>query len=269
MAFVGSLKKFGISVLESHPLGYMTGVFLLDHLDLLLPHESDYFGFEELARRGHGRNRVILDVGANRGHSARAFLKLLPGWDVFSIEANPMHETSLGKIRERSKGRFSYVIAAAGEKSGENVILFTPSYHGIALHSATSSSREEALGAVESAYPGLKGRFALKETNSLSLSIDELAISADFVKLDIQGAEQAALRGMSRTIERFKPILLVEQNSLSHEISEMLEHAYYHPWSFDAESKHFSKGVRRGTYGHGNTFFAADVHERLLASAQV
>ena len=44
------LKKWGISLLERHPLGYALGVMLVNKTDLFLPHEADYLAFPVLAQ---------------------------------------------------------------------------------------------------------------------------------------------------------------------------------------------------------------------------
>ena len=49
-----------------------------------------------------------------------------------------------------------------------------------------------------------------------TLTIDELELEAcDLITLDIEGMEPHALAGAARTIERFKPVLMVEDKGLS------------------------------------------------------
>jgi FkbM family methyltransferase len=266
MSMIAKAKERGIRVLESHPYGYAAGVFLLDHLDFLLPHESDYFGFEELHRRGYARSRSILDVGANRGHSARAFLKLLPAWRVFSVEANRIHEPRLEALKHRHGRRFDYVIAAAGSSSGGSLRLLTPMYRGAALHSAASCFEQEAVGAVEAAYPALKGRFTLVESQVPGLALDDLALDPDFVKFDIQGSELDALKGMPKLLRRSRPVLLLAQNSLAPQIKQLLGDQGYEPWCFDVDTRCFTRGEWAGNYGHHNVFFGMRDEEHFFAA---
>lgn len=250
------LKNLAVRILERHPYGYLLGVILLEKCDFLLPHESDYFGFQELFRRGYGRSHSILDVGANRGHSARAFLRLLPGWTVQSIEANKMHEPFLAKIEKKNPNNFKYLINAAAEISGREITIFTPTYGKVALHSASSLSMEEALNAVESGYPHLKGKFGVRTTVSMSLAIDDLNLPVDFVKLDIQGAELLALRGMKDTIDKFEPILLIEHNAITDKIIGEFFSGSYGAWSFNSDSRKFTNQIQTGNFGHRNIFLA-------------
>lgn len=49
-----------------------------------------------------------------------------------------------------------------------------------------------------------------------TLAIDDLDLGAcDFIQLDIEGHEPIALEGARKTIERFKPVLMVEDKGLS------------------------------------------------------
>ena len=78
---LGLLKNIAVRVLESHPIGYILGAEMVTRLDFLLPHEQDFWGFRRLAA---GRSEgLFLDLGANLGHSARGFHKVVPGWQIF------------------------------------------------------------------------------------------------------------------------------------------------------------------------------------------
>src|SRR4051794_19306051 len=90
------LKASVASALENHPLGYWLGVKLLTTTRLLLPHEDDYYAFPVLAGAFPG---PFLDLGANQGHSARGFMKLVKGRAAFSVEANPFHRPRLEAIK--------------------------------------------------------------------------------------------------------------------------------------------------------------------------
>ena len=133
MKFFSRLKQIAISLLETHPIGYIFGLKLLECGNFLLPHEFDYYGFEVLVNNGYINNKLILDIGANRGHSARGFMKILPDWNVFSVEANSLHINALEKTKQASRNRMDYKIAAAGDITGQPIELFTPIYKNILL----------------------------------------------------------------------------------------------------------------------------------------
>jgi hypothetical protein len=123
------------------------------------------------------------------------------------------------------------------------------------MHSAAAMSAAEALGGVEGAFPNLKGRFEIVRTATPTLSIDSLGLQASLVKLDIQGEELNALRGMSGLIERCKPVLLVEMNLARNDLSEHLASIGYEPWRFDPATRSFSRRRNEYTVHARNQFF--------------
>jgi len=264
MNILSQLKQITISLLESHPIGYIFGLKLLECGDFLLPHEFDYYGFEILVNNGYTNNKLILDLGANRGHSARGFMKILPDWNVFSVEANSLHINALEKTKQASKNRMDYKIAAAGDITGQTIELFTPIYKNIFLHSATSTSYDEAKNAVMEAFPHSYGAIGVVKSISNTIALDDLNLKPGFIKLDIQGAENAAITGLKKTLTMHQPILLVEQNSLSVETNMMLSLLGYEPWSFIANSKTFKRGLQGALKGHKNIFYSQQHHEKFF-----
>jgi len=251
-----SVMAIAARVLEQHPYGYRLGVLLLDNLDFLLPHESDYWAFPMLARACPPTcARTILDVGANRGHSSRAFLKLLPDWNVVAFEANPLHQKKLDALRGRHPGRFSCHIGAVTDAAKGDLTLFTPFWKSMAMHSASALSRSEALAGVEGAFPSLTGQFTVRETRTPTFAIDSFGLDFSLVKIDIQGEELRALQGMSATIARCRPIVLVEMNLTQAGIAEFMRANAYQPYTYDAVTGKMLPGYGPHTAQHRNQFF--------------
>ncbi len=139
---------------------------------------------------------IALDVGGDIGYFSLQFSSLVgPSGRVFAFEPIP-------KARERL-------------------------LHNIALNGRTNIIVSEfALGNQEGTVyledPFTKSRVNLNKTNGgtndIKVSIkrfddlvDQLSIpSVDIIKMDIEGAEHEALRGMEQTLRRFKPIIVLE-----------------------------------------------------------
>lgn len=225
---VRMLKSSVASLLEAHPIGYWLGVKCLTTTRLLLPHEDDYHAFPLLAGAFPGS---FLDLGANQGHSARAFFKLVKGRAAFSVEANPFHRPRLEKIRRRNPG-YDFRIAAAGERSGDTLELFTPSYSFIVCHSAAATTMTEARAGIEGVWPRRAHRFRYHRSTTPTIRVDDLGVEPGIIKLDIQGMELPALRGGAGTIRRNRPALLVEIVTNLKDIRDLLAGWDYHPFDF-------------------------------------
>jgi FkbM family methyltransferase len=242
-----------VSWLESHPYGYALGVKLVTATDLFLPHEQDYHGFVQLAA---GRSSgLFLDLGANRGHSARGFAKLVPGWDVLSIEPNPLHESTLKRMSERDR-RFRYRLLAVDETAGREVTLYVPVYRNMPMHSAAALTLAEARAGVEQAFPRQIQSIEYREVIVVTTTIDDLGVSPQIIKFDIQGKELAALRGGSRTLANGSPDLLVEVTMGDSALFEYLAGIGYAPYLYDHGAKRFQPYVDGVGSASRNVFFS-------------
>jgi FkbM family methyltransferase len=162
----------------------------------------------EARRRVHGGGVVALDCGANIGVHAVEWATAMTGWgSVVAIEAQE---------------RIYYALAGN--------IAINNAFNAIAMHAAVSSEpgimkiptpdylMPSSFGSLE-LKPRTNTEFigqpidysAEKSVAIQKISIDALSLArVDFIKLDIGGMELEALEGAQRTIERSRPIFLVE-----------------------------------------------------------
>ncbi len=112
---ISTLKNLCISLLESHPYGYAFGLKVLESSSVFLPHEADFYGIP--LATGPLKSGLFLDVGANRGHSALGFNKIMLGGKLVSIEANPIHASGYSILRQAFIS--DYYINAADAISAE------------------------------------------------------------------------------------------------------------------------------------------------------
>ncbi|MGH8545564.1 MAG: FkbM family methyltransferase [Gammaproteobacteria bacterium] len=247
------LRSRAVSLLESHPYGYALGVHLVTATDLFLPHDQDYYGFKYLA--GTRRTGLFLDLGANRGHSARGFAKLVPGWDVLSVEPNPLHEAQLRKLARKSD-RFQYRIAAIDSTSGCERTLYVPFFHRTPLHSAAALTLAEATSGIELSFPRQASKVRYVTIKVLTIAIDDLGIEPHIVKFDVQGAELNALKGATRTLTTLSPDLLVEITFSERTLITHLEPFGYRPYVYKHSRGLFVPYLAAGTTTPRNVFFS-------------
>ena len=249
---MASIRQRGAALLETHPYGYVIGTWLVTATDLFLPHETDYYAFPLLAA---GRPKgLFLDLGANLGHSARGFAKLVPGWDILSIEPNPLHETRLRKLSSRDP-HFQYRVAAVDAVSGNTCELFVPLYRNTPLHSAAALTLSEAKSGIEKAFPRHAPFVDYVAVRSTTVTIDDLGVSPQIIKFDIQGKELDALKGAERTLATASPDLLVELLSSEDAVMGHLEARDYRPFSYDHATGRFATYDRKSSSSR-NVFFS-------------
>ena len=247
------LRSRAVSLLESHPYGYALGVRLVTATDLFLPHEQDYYGFRYLA--GDRRIGLFLDLGANRGHSARGFAKLVPGWNVLSVEPNPLHEAHLQRLSQKDN-RFRYRMAAVDHTSGSELTLYVPFLGRIPLHSSAAVTLAEARSGIELSFPRQASRVRYVEFTATTTTIDDLNVDPQIIKFDIQGKELDALKGASRTLTNSSPDLLIEITFAEAEFIEYLEPFGYRPYVYEHTTDRFGRYLGIGTSLSRNVFFS-------------
>lgn len=140
----------------------------------------------------------ILDIGAHIGWYSINFAKRFPNSKIYAFE--PIENT------------FEYLMKNIQRNSLLNVK---------ALNYGLSSKNEEndlyyfkggsAIASMENLISHQKAKKVKCQFKALDNVIDELKIkSVDFIKCDIEGAELLMLQGAEKTINDFKPIILIE-----------------------------------------------------------
>lgn len=136
--------------------------------------------------------KVALDIGANIGqmsvHLSRLFEK------VYAFEANP----ELADVLETNLQLNNVYNVIVIQKAVWNV-------SGIDLPFPIPDGRYQSYGSY-GVIPDEKGSRTIQ-----SLAIDDLNLdNVDFIKSDIQGADLRGMQGASKTIIKYKPVIVCE-----------------------------------------------------------
>lgn len=185
----------GLAALNALPMGDASVVVGGDRLytatlDRWLAAQSWRFGWLEAAelrfvRRTIRPGMVAVDVGANIGLYTLALARLVGlAGRVHAVEPAPANVRALRRAVEHA-GATNVVVhaAAAGAEAGE-----------VSLHLAPGNQGDHRV------FPGADAR--ARVTVPAIVLDDVLAAEphVDFVKIDVQGAEVAVLRGLCRTL---------------------------------------------------------------------
>lgn len=179
-------------------------------------HEPDFEIFDWLI----DTPGLVLDVGANRGHSALDVLRHTRHMHVFSAEPNSEHRLSLLLIRLLHPVRFRFSLVAAGDALSRKTLLIPGNRND-------SLSAYASLNPVEFEKDHIRDFLAKSGIDSHDISsfrqvstrvvpLDCLSLSPDFIKLDVEGFELQALQGLKVTLQYLQPALLIEMTHPEH-----------------------------------------------------
>jgi len=193
---------------------------------------------------------VIWDVGAHIGYESLCFATVVgPAGRIVAFEPNPAN------VREWQRNvsgnaelapRLSIQAVALCDRSGTAAFRFSEDVadgRSSGSHLAGVMPPEEAAS-----YAG----FDL--ANVACARVDDLVEAGDIapptlIKIDVEGAEADVLRGAIRTLQRHRPILLVEVHHVRamHDVDEILRDAEYATTLLDSPedsaSRCFLEGV--------------------------
>lgn len=147
---------------------------------------------ERLAPEG-----TYLDVGANIGAIALAVAASRPTAKVICVEADPnVAEVLRRNIAENRRSNVTAVECLAGARSEAAVNFYRAPVHNFGMGS---------IGPQFGAAPIVLRQRALDDV------LDEIAVPAvDVLKLDIEGSELSALRGLSRRLQTGNTSVILE-----------------------------------------------------------
>ena len=171
------------------------------------PAEIDLaIGFLIARRRYYGDGMVVVDCGANIGILSIEWARFMTGWGrVISFEAQAKLFYALaGNIVLNNCLNIDAFHAAVGNKVGTMAI---PEPNYLIPSSYGSLDLEERANNMD-----IGQKIDYNKTTNVDLkTIDSLALErVDFIKIDVEGMEEAVLEGATVTIDKSKPILFIE-----------------------------------------------------------
>jgi FkbM family methyltransferase len=223
--------------LENNPFFWYMGWKAVHIFPIFLPHDKTYLAIRHFGLKS---GDILLDVGANDGISALSFFHIFPTLRIVSIEPNKIHDEALKRIKDK-KTAFDYRITAAGNSTGE-MTIFTPVYKNINLHTFSSNSEEQVRNAVATAYGQKIGsKICIVRSTSKILPLDELGLDPKVIKIDVEGFEYPVLMGLSKTIEKNRPFIILETcHDKENKMQDLLKELHYVLLDYNTRLDQFS-----------------------------
>jgi FkbM family methyltransferase len=176
---------------------------------------------------------LALDIGANSGQSAVSILALKPGFSVISIEPNPNCRPAL-KFHARLFGQRMRVIHAGGAEANGSLPFFVPVRNGRQLLEEGTFDRQ-ALVTSQSRIGHAGVDYKVVVLDCPVIKIDDLELRPVFVKIDVQGYESQVLKGMLSTLEKCRPLIMVEDGTTTRQVLELVTPLGYVQRFWDGE----------------------------------
>jgi FkbM family methyltransferase len=191
------------------------------------PHEPEFRWLGRLTGPG-----VLLDVGANSGQSALSFRMFNRQVPIVSLEPNPACEPDLRLVRRLIR-RFDYAMIAAGDRCG-TVALTIPTIRNVAASQAASLDPGFIARRRHQIERRTGGSVTLSQVTVPLATVDSLRLDVLAMKIDVEGTELDVLEGAASTIERQRPVVMLEASSGSGGAAHFLRSKGYELHTFDA-----------------------------------
>jgi FkbM family methyltransferase len=210
-----------------------------------LPTERDHRLFRCFAEAS---DAVFVDVGSNVGQTIDAVR--MHGWNctIHAFEPNPLLCERLG-AEYRDDHRLTTHCVALADQAGV-LALTVPVYRGLPFHGNASLDADCARRWMSrDNIFAFNPNYLRMETFQVEVTtLDAMDLAPFFVKVDVEGGELKVLRGARKTIDRARPLLMLEGAGQAGE-EAFLADLGYRPFRFDGHA------LRPGLAGGLNAFF--------------
>jgi FkbM family methyltransferase len=210
-------------------------------------HEADFLFFKDVAP-----DSVFCDIGANLGLSILSFAAAGGRCETHSFEVNPSLYPILREMAATTPNPWTLHEFGLSDESGTHSLFIARSDELYVL--GESSLRLDYLQdprcAARIASYSASGSVFVGRIEVELRRFDDVGIVPTHIKIDVEGAEIAVLRGMRETLRLHKPLLMIETGAILGVNAELLPQGYK-PYFFDAAAMK----LRPWTRNVLNTFY--------------
>ena len=208
---LSSIKYKIIRFIESN---YLINLLIYNNIrffKFLLPHEKDFYGMLLLCK--NNKDNIILDVGASLGISSLGFRQLGFRNTIYAFEPNfYLFNKYLKKLAKKNNNIFIKNIALGNSNSFKT--LYMPYFKSKCIHYFCSFDKKYLVNSIKITFPSILEKIIIKKKIIKCRRYDDLKLKGipQFIKIDTEGYDEYVLKGLKTTINKYKPIFLVEYN---------------------------------------------------------
>ena len=236
---LSSIKYKIIRFIESN---YLINLLIYNNIrffKFLLPHEKDFYGMLLLCK--NNKDNIILDIGASLGISSLGFRQLGFRNIIYAFEPNfYLFNKYLKKLAKKNNNIFIKNIALGNSNSFKT--LYMPYYKSKCIHYFCSFDKKYLINSIKITFPSILKKIIIKKKIIKCRKYDDLKFKGipHFIKIDTEGYDEFVLKGLKKTINKYKPIFLVEYNKEYYNNVKKILKGYV-PYFYDVEKNKMIK----------------------------
>lgn len=221
------VNRFDYSMVDA-TTGFGVGYSLLENSCYEQQEGSIAMQLLTLRRRFFGDGVIAVDCGANIGVHTVEWAKGMTGWGVVvAIEAQErIYYALAGNISINNCFNVHAIHAAVGAQDGA-LRIPVPNYLAPGSFGSLELRQSDTNEFIGQDIDYSEQRLATIRM----MSIDSMNLARlDLIKIDVEGMELEVLKGAAATLERFRPIVIVEQVKASREEIAAVLASYGYEW---------------------------------------
>ena len=210
--------------------------YLTNKLFAKIIYETDFKILFYLKHFKFFSKKTIVDIGANDGISIKAIRKFVKN-KIFSFEPNKINYKKISKLKTRMKTLITYNLGLSN-KSSNKTYIYEAHYKKYHLSPFDSLLKKNVIKHLKSSLfiKDIEKKINIKKSLIKLKKLDDFKLSPSFIKIDVQGHEFECIIGALKTINKYRPIIMIEfDKKIINKIDKRLKKIGYLKFYFKAD----------------------------------
>ena len=205
-------------------------------------------------------SKSIIDIGANDGISIKAIRKFVKN-KIYSFEPNKINYKKISKLKTRMKTLATYNLGLSN-KSSNKIYIYEAHYKKYHLSPFDSLLKKNVIKHLKNSLfiKDIVNKVKIRKSLIKLKRLDDFKLSPSFIKIDVQGHEFECIIGALKTINKYRPIIMIEfDKKIINKIDKRLKKIGYLKFYFKADKIMLLKHKNEKVF---NIFF---IHNSLIS----